>query len=497
MSNKGKIKESKELLYSLAQTATEKIYENKFLVQEIDALKKNIELIKDFLVKYSTINSNTLKKYSIIEGINKIHSSLKKSNEFLLQEIRKFKLKLNRYIDDIFNDDESIRCNLKKNNIDNFILLSKLREKGDEITNLTNTIEAFVIAKMFPIEKLDKKVEEGTGYYYIYNSNEQLATNLMKELLYFNLYNTHCIKQNSKKKKLQEKINYYNEIISYIQKYKKFGKEYKEDEKKNEDNTKVSNGVKLINSQKNKKSSNKIDILTVSQLFDVNNDEGKSEAIIDDEFHSDDDVIFEPRVKQNNKISKGILFSKIKSKMPKIDLSMIEFNKQKVMNEADLYSLQRRKFLSKDIDEQIKEMTIKKKEILHKCKVNIKKIGAMKNFSKDIQNKYNILKPLKLKTSVFIGKNEKDMEFENKEELKEIKEIDECESEEENYENIMREDINYTQRDLKKKIKKKLSIKNVKINNLHVLDSFQKDKNKKKDKKEKKKSIKNKRAKSK
>ena len=63
MSNKGKIKESKELLYSLAQTATEKIYENKFLVQEIDALKKNIELIKDFLVKYSTINSNTLKKY--------------------------------------------------------------------------------------------------------------------------------------------------------------------------------------------------------------------------------------------------------------------------------------------------------------------------------------------------------------------------------------------------------------------------------------------------
>ena len=183
--------------------------------------------------------------------------------------------------------------------------------------------------------------------------------------------------------------------------------------------------------------------------------------------------------------------------MPKIDLSMIEFNKQKVMNEADLYSLQRRKFLSKDIDEQIKEMTIKKKEILHKCKVNIKKIGAMKNFSKDIKNKYNILKPLKLKTSVFIGKNEKDMEFENKEELKEIKEIDECESEEENYENIMREDINYTQRDLKKKIKKKLSIKNIKINNIHVLDSFQKDKSKKKDKKEKKKNIKNKRAKSK
>ena len=48
-----------------------------------------------------------------------------------------------------------------------------------------------------------------------------------------------------------------------------------------------------------KNKSTKIDLLTVSQLFDVNNDEGKSEAIIDDELHSDDEVIFEQKVKQN------------------------------------------------------------------------------------------------------------------------------------------------------------------------------------------------------
>ena len=238
-----------------------------------------------------------------------------------------------------------------------------------------------------------------------------------------------------------------------------------------------------------KNKSTKIDLLTVSQLFDVNNDEGKSEAIIDDELHSDDEVIFEQKVKQNNKISKGIRLDQIKAKIPKVDLSMIEFNKQKVMNEADLYSLKRRKFLSKDIDEQIKELTIRKKEILHKCKINKKKIIAMKNFSKDMQNNYNILKPLKLKTSVFVGINDNNINFDdNKEELKDIEEINECESDEENYDNIMNENINYTQRDIKKKFKfQKSSVKNLdrKIMNDETNNKIYKIKKNQKDDKKK------------
>ena len=53
MSKKPKIKESKQIIYSLAQTATDKIYENKFLIQEIDSLKNSIKLIKEFLIQYS------------------------------------------------------------------------------------------------------------------------------------------------------------------------------------------------------------------------------------------------------------------------------------------------------------------------------------------------------------------------------------------------------------------------------------------------------------
>ncbi len=57
MSKKEKIKESKQIIYSLAQTATEKIYENKFLIQQIDSLKNCIKLIKEFLVQYSSLNA--------------------------------------------------------------------------------------------------------------------------------------------------------------------------------------------------------------------------------------------------------------------------------------------------------------------------------------------------------------------------------------------------------------------------------------------------------
>ena len=113
------------------------------------------------------------------------------------------------------------------------------------------------------------------------------------------------------------------------------------------------------NNNNTKKSSKSIrNFLTVDELFDINNHEGKAEAIIDDELHSDDETTFEIKVKPLKKITIHYI-PKIKKQVPKINLAQIEFNKQKVMNEADLYSLQRRKFKMQNLDENIK--TIKKK----------------------------------------------------------------------------------------------------------------------------------------
>ena len=498
MSRKNKIKESKEIIYTLAKSAKDKINENKLLIEEIDSLKNSLHLIKEIFIKCSSLNSNGISKKNVIfDGINNIHNSLKLSNEKLYKENKKFSNKLDSYLNDIFCEKDSLRQQLKIKKIDNFILLSKLKEKDYEISNLTKLIEDFIIAKLFPVDKFDKKIGDNTGYYYLYKTKEQLSNELMNELLYFNLNYKQCIKQNTKKKKLEDKINYYNEIILNIKKFNLKGKTFDEDYnyEKNIQNKDIK--FKLSGSQKIPKKISKIDILTVSQLFDVNNDEGKSEAIIDDELHSDDEVTFQPKVKHNNKITKGFRLTQIKEKIPKIDLSLIEFNKKKIMNEADLYSFKRRKFETQNIDEQIKEMALRRKEILHKCKTNIKKIIAMRKFSEDMQKNYNLLKPLKLKTSVFVGINDNnDLKIDDKEGLKEIEEINEVESEEDNY-NIMKENINYTQRELKKKKLKKLSVKNLNRNNIINIGKHHHENTLKINKKVEKKRIKIKRAKSK
>ena len=188
MSKGNKIKDTKQIIYSLAQTATNKIYENKLLNQEIVFLKTNINLIKEILIKYSSINTNDeSKKKFIFDGINNIHNSLKKSNEKLYNEKMKLNKKLENDLDKIFNEKESLRQELSNKKIDNFIILSQLEEKDIQIKTISNLINSFIIAKMFPIEKLDKKIGFGTGCYYLDNAKQKLSDQLMNEILYYNL----------------------------------------------------------------------------------------------------------------------------------------------------------------------------------------------------------------------------------------------------------------------------------------------------------------------
>ena len=163
-----------------------------------------------------------------------------------------------------------------------------------------------------------------------------------------------------------------------------------------------SNEVNNINynKNKNKNSSKSIkNFLTIDELFDINNHEGKEEAIIDEELHSDDETVFETKVKPLKKITIHYI-PNIKKQIPKINLSQIEFNKQKVMNEADLYSLQRRKYKMQNMDENIKTMKKKIKKLKHICKLNKKKLNAFENYAKNMENNYKALKPLKIQSSL-------------------------------------------------------------------------------------------------
>ena len=152
-------------------------------------------------------------------------------------------------------------------------------------------------------------------------------------------------------------------------------------------------------SGKEPKKNKKINLPTVEELFDLANNEGEKEAIIDDELHSDEEIVFETKIKSKKKIINDYLPS-IKKIVPNLYLSQIEFNKSKVMNEADLYSHQRRQFQMQNVDENIKIMRKKLKILKRRSKINEQKLETIQNFAKECENDYNRLKSIKVQMSV-------------------------------------------------------------------------------------------------
>ena len=69
------------------------------------------------------------------------------------------------------------------------------------------------------------------------------------------------------------------------------------------------------------------------------------------------------------------------------------------MNEADLYSFQRREFNRQDINENIRIMKKKLKVIRRRIKINREKIEALRNFDKKAKEQYKVLKPIKVLSS--------------------------------------------------------------------------------------------------
>ena len=148
----------------------------------------------------------------------------------------------------------------------------------------------------------------------------------------------------------------------------------------------------------NKRKRKKINILKIDELLDIDNISVENEEIIDDELNSDDEVFFEKKIKPKKKISTDFL-NNIKKEVPSINLSQIEFNKLKVINEADAYSLQRRNFEQGNINGKIKNIRLQIKSLSKKVSMNKKKLDAIHNFIEDVKYNYKLLRPIKVQTS--------------------------------------------------------------------------------------------------
>ena len=159
---------------------------------------------------------------------------------------------------------------------------------------------------------------------------------------------------------------------------------------------------------KNKKSIKNDKIIqsfqNLEELFGSSNSENEQEEIIiDTVIHSDDETTLENKIIPKKSLS-GTYLQEIQSKIPKINLDLIEFNKLKVFQEIDLYSLQRRNYKNMSVDDNINIIKKKIKKIKNKININSKKAEAMKKFIDDLKNKYILYKRIKTKSSAINSK---------------------------------------------------------------------------------------------
>ena len=142
----------------------------------------------------------------------------------------------------------------------------------------------------------------------------------------------------------------------------------------------------------------KINLLNIDELLDVNNIEVEDENIIDNELNSDDDVFFEKKIKPKKTINKEYI-SILRKDVPTINLSQIEFNKIKVINDADAYSFQKRKIEQNNINWQIKNLKKQIKNTEKQISINKNKLNVIHNFIEDVKYNYKLLRPIKVQSS--------------------------------------------------------------------------------------------------
>ena len=463
--------EKKLKIKELAQIATEKINENKILLDTLSLYRQNIENIKSIMNKKhnnenseikTTSNSTEIKNnieeskvnYSIkdefisyLKETQKLVDSLKELNNKLLQ---KYKSNNNK----IFDETSLQKINLQKYRTDNFILFYDIRPKEDIIKILNKNVTNSRRNSVFKEMKRESFISTGNSENYLNTDNLYLQRDLQLECKNFNKCLNKMMKKRKKIQKNQIKEEYLRKIIDYFQKDQSITLKSKENsifkkKKENEKNNFLSfstNKKKIANNKrknnmnnnmfnsvtedpfrqkyqfeedlsglggfnddqtymankgginnllfpneenenepkKEKKIKKKFDFQTVDELFDLENDE---------------EVVFEKKIKNKVRINTNYL-SEIKKQVPNLYLNQIEFNKRKIINDADLYSYQRRKYQINNIDENIKLMRKRIKKLKKRVANNREKLEAFKEFDEKAKEKYKILKPLKVISSL-------------------------------------------------------------------------------------------------
>ena len=429
-------KESNKSKYNLPLTYKKQLLLlNSKLKEEINKnLKKqenNINyILKDFSILNQTLSQFSIDNFILNNTINKYNNTIKTLNESI-ESSRKYDLfrepkreselelkesknvfvvhnlesqqKMLSYCRDYVkyktkNVKKQIKVNRYKNNISilkNIIRYYCTKIYGEEFKTLNNIINQKIENK----EKINK----------IKNNNQ---VDIKKRI--GTTPNNNIFGKTEKKEKFKEKIK--NIKINENEEEKEKDSKEKNNNNNNDNSfNKTSlifeNDTNLLkniyksetkdtnnNIEENKFERKKINILKIDELLDIENIEVKDEDIIDDELNSDDEVLFEKKVKPKKKLSTDFL-PEIKKNIPSINLSQIEFNKLKVINEADAYSLQKRNFIQGNINGKIKNFKKQIKHLGKRISINKKKLDVIHSFIEDVKYNYRLLRPIKVQTS--------------------------------------------------------------------------------------------------
>ena len=409
-----KINESKTKLfnnYSVNQPLDKQeldnfILKNTLLKLNNDSMRYNLSLksIREFYVfrepkRDKSIDRKNGEYYIYDISIDEQRSMLQTSRAYNIckNKIKGYQKKIrekNKMIEKLKYFIEILKKNINK------IPTLKKYESSENIFSQIEDIRALV--KMEKDKKIKKFQEDETNFAYNKNS-KYLKKKLSKKNSPKKKYSKHY-DDNLESDEDNDKNEHNNSFVEIRSKninlpsINKFNDEIEENEDENKEN-KNQNKNNIYHYKKDSAKKNKFNLISKEDLFEISNYEGKNEAIIDDELHSNDETKFETKIIPQKRIVHDYL-KQIKKEVPSLNFSQIEFNKAKVMNEVDLYSLQRRNFEEKNIDGRIANLKKKSKKLKTKISLNEKKLLAMKNYIEEIKTNYKILRPLKIKSTV-------------------------------------------------------------------------------------------------
>ncbi len=332
------------------------------LAKKYNTLKEKLKKRKQ---KINKLNENIEKLNEFINSVNNDLSINTKEKQYLISENKTTDKTSTTYSCKNKNDIKSISVKTK-----NFIISDNIKQYEEDLHN-----------------KKENNTENSENI-----TNAILSTTIPNSYKTFKSISVNPILDQIKKNEIKYNKNMDNENgkINTI-----YNININKTKALSDDNRKIKKDKKQI------KTKNKIiqSFLNLEDLFETDNENAEEdEALIDVILHSDDETILENKINQNKSISKTYL-EKITKEIPKINLSLIEYNKLKVYQEIDIYSLQRRNYKGDNVENDIKILSKKIKKIKAKENLNSKKVKAMKKYIDDLKNKYIMYKNIKTKSS--------------------------------------------------------------------------------------------------